>query len=377
MNDDLDSPGGGGRKPASSAVLLTLVLAVALLAGAISGTAVSLLQESDSDSEAPAPVVNAQPTAVAPASASAEDTVASAVARALPSVVAIINQFEAQTDLEAGVVGGAGVVVDEQGFILTNAHLVSLPGELFVLFGNGEVRDAQLISHDGPFTDIAIIKVAEGGLTSIDIADSATLQQGQSILAIGSPDIDYFNSVSRGVVSALERRKQVGDIWYEDLIQTDTAINVGNSGGPLLNLDGEMVGLNTFRDVGTDDLLFGISFAISSRTFAPIAQSMIVSGSFPRPFFGVGFVDLTPALAEEMSLTETQGALVQEVSAGSPAEAAGVQPGDVVTMFGEIPLSSQFGLLNALGITPPDIAISIEVLRAGEPITLDVELEPR
>ncbi len=377
MNDDLDSPGGGGRKPASPAVLLTLVLAVALLAGAVSGTAVSLLQESDSESEGPAPVVSVQPTAAAPASSAAEGAASQAVARALPSIVAIINQFEAQADLEAGVVGGAGVVVDEQGFILTNAHLVSIPGELFVLFGNGEVRDAQLVAHDAPFTDIAVIKVAEGGLTSIDIADSAALQQGQSVLAIGSPDIDYFNSVSRGVISALERRKLVGNIWYEDLIQTDTAINVGNSGGALLNLNGEMVGLNTFRDVGTDDLLFGISFAISSRTFAPIAQSMIVSGSFARPFFGVSFVDLTEALAQEMNVTETQGALIQEVKAGSPAEAAGVQVGDVVTMFGEVPLSSQFGLLNALGITAPDVTISIEVRRGGEPITLNIELEPR
>ncbi len=375
MTNDVGSPGNGASRPPSLAVLLTLVVAVALLAGAISGAAVALLY--DLDHEPVVQTIAPQPTVPAPAAGFAEDAVSQVTALALPSVVAIVNQFEAQGELEAGVVGGAGVVVDERGFILTNAHLVQIPGELFMLMGNGEVRSGQLVSHDAPFTDIAIVRVEAGGLTAIDIGDSATLQQGQTVVVIGSPDIDYFNSVSTGVVSALGRRKQLGNIWLEDLIQTDAAINVGNSGGPLLNLDGEMVGLNTFRDVGVDDLLFGISFAISSRTFAPIAQEMITSGAFPRPLFGVEFRDLTPQLAEELDVAETQGALVLRVSEGSPAESAGVQAGDVVTLFGEVLLSSQFGLLNALGIIAPDAKIQVEVLRDGEPLTLDVQLEPR
>ncbi len=375
--NDLGSPDGGDSRPASPAVLLTLVLAVGLLAGAISGTAVALLHDSDSDPTPMAQAVTPPPTPPALTTGFAEDAVAQVVARALPSVVAIINQFEAQGNLEAGVVGGAGVVVDERGFILTNAHLVRIPGELFVLMGTGEVHSAQLVSHDAPFTDIAIVRVEEGGLTAIDIGDSAELRQGQTLVVIGSPDIDYFNSVSTGVVSALGRRKLVDNVWFEDLIQTDAAINVGNSGGPLLNLNGEMVGLNTFRDVGTEDLLFGISFASSSRTFAPIAQEMISTGSFARPLFGVEFADLTPQVAEELEVAETQGALVQRVVEGSPAADAGVQVGDVVTMFGQVPLSSQFGLLNALGIITPDARVSVEVLRGGESLTLDVQLEPR
>jgi serine protease DegQ len=303
--------------------------------------------------------------------------VAEVAATALPSVVAIINQFEAQDDIEGGVAGGAGVIVDERGYILTNAHLVQIPGELFVLMNNGEVREATVVAHDAPFTDVAVIRVPEGGLTAINIGDSATLAPGQQVVAIGSPDIDYYNSITTGVVSAVERRKQLGNVWLEDLIQTDAAINVGNSGGPLITMDGAMVGLNTFRDVGADEPLFGVSFATSSRVFGPIAQSMIINGSFPRPYFGVEFVDLTPEVAQEMNVTETQGALVQSVTAGSPAETAGVQAGDVLTMFGEVPLSEQFGLLNALGVTQPDAGLSIEVLRDGAPLTLDVQLEPR
>lgn len=376
--NDVGSPGGGGPRPASPAVLLTLVLAVALLAGAVSGTAVALLHDSDSDSGNAAASTTVAPTPFVLSTGFAEDRVAEVAAKALPSVVAIINQFEAQDDFEGGVAGGAGVIVDERGYILTNAHLVQIPGELFVLMNNGEVREATLVAHDAPFTDVAVIRVPEGGLTAMDVGDSAALVPGQQVVAIGSPDIDYYNSVTTGVVSALERRKRLGDVWLEDLIQTDTAINVGNSGGPLITLDGEMVGLNTFRDVGADEPLFGISFAISSRIFGPIAQSMIINGSFPRPFFGVeNFVDLTPELAAELNVTETEGTLVQKVTPGSPAETAGVQVGDVLTTFGEIPLSSQFGLLNALGVTEPDAGLSIEVLRAGAPLTLDVQLEPR
>jgi S1-C subfamily serine protease len=234
-----------------------------------------------------------------------------------------------------------------------------------------------VVSHDAPFTDVAVIQVQEGGLTPLQIGDSAQLVPGQTVVAIGSPDIDYYNSVTTGVVSGLGRRKQLTNVWFEDLIQTDAAINVGNSGGPLLTLSGEMVGLNTFRDVGADEPLFGISFAVSSRTFAPIAQSMIDSGSFPRPYLGVDHANLTPEVAQELNVSETEGALVRQVTPGSPAEAAGLQAGDVIKMFGEIPLSTQFGLLNALGVTEPGASVSIQVLRGGATLTLDVQLVPR
>lgn len=372
--NDVDSPGGGGPRQASPAVLLTLVLAVALLAGAISGTAVALLNDSDSDSGAPS---TAAPEATPPAITTgfAEDAVAAVAVRSLPSVVAIVNQFEFEG--VPSTAGGAGVIIDDRGYILTNAHLVQIPGEIFVLMSNGEVRPGQLVSHDAPFTDVAVIQVQEGGLTPLQIGDSAQLVPGQTVVAIGSPDIDYYNSVTTGVVSGLGRRKQLTNVWFEDLIQTDAAINVGNSGGPLLTLNGEMVGLNTFRDVGADEPLFGISFAVSSRTFAPIAQSMIDSGSFPRPYLGVDHANLTPDVAQELNVSETEGALVRQVTPGSPAEAAGLQAGDVIKMFGEIPLSTQFGLLNALGVTEPGASVSIQVLRGGATLTLDVQLVPR
>jgi S1-C subfamily serine protease len=305
--------------------------------------------------------------------------VAAVAVNALPSVVAIFNNFEAQGDLESGSAGGAGVIIDERGYILTAAHLVEIPGELFVLMNNGEVRPGRLVGHDAPFTDVAIVQVEGGGLTAAQVGDSARLAPGQPLVVIGSPDIDYFNSVTTGVVSAVGRRKYLRGIWAEDLIQTDAAINVGNSGGPLFTLDGEMVGINTFRDTGGTggDFLFGISFAVSSRTFAPIVQSIINTGSFPRPYLGVDFQDLTPDIAAELNLSQTEGAVIQSVTPGSPGEQAGLQAGDIVTMFGDIPLNPQIGLLNALGATVPDAEVSVQLLRDGEPLTLDVQLEPR
>jgi S1-C subfamily serine protease len=376
--NDVNSTGGGGSgpKPPSPAILLTLVLAVALLAGAVSGAAVALLNDSGSNSSTNA-TASVTPAPAALTEGFAQDAVATVVAKALPSVVAIINEFDAQGDQPGGTAGGAGVIIDDRGFIMTNAHLLQFPGRLFVLFNDGDVQPAQLVSHDFPYTDVGVIHVDKQGLKALPIGDSAKLKPGQTVIAIGSPDIDYYNSVSTGVVSAVGRRKELTNVWYEDLIQTDAAINVGNSGGPLITLDGEVVGINTFRDTGADDPLFGISFAVSSRTFAPIVQSMVTTGSFPRPYFGVDHVDLTPDVAQQENVDQQDGALIKSVTAGSPAAEAGLQPGDIVTMFGEIPLSSQFGLLNALGVTEPDAKVSLEVIRNGQTMTLDVQLEPR
>lgn len=373
MNENTPSTGGGARQPPVS-VLLILVVAIALLAGAISGAAVALLGESSDSGD----TASVQPAPTVP-NDSNQDPVPAVVSRALPSVVAIINELENQgEDGPSGTAGGAGVIVDERGYILTNAHLVQLPGRVFVLLSSGEVRPANVVSHDAPFTDVGVVKIDPGGLQALPVGDSNNLQVGETVIAIGSPDIDYYNSVSRGVVSGLQRRKQLGNVWLEDLIQTDAAINVGNSGGPLLNLRGEVVGLNTFRDLGGgEDPLFGISFAISSRIFAPIVQSMIANGSFPRPHLGVDFVDLTPEVAQERGLEQSDGALIEAVTPGSPADAAGVQAGDIVTHVGEIPLSSQFGLLNALGVTAPTEQVTVQVLREGQTIDLDVQLEPR
>jgi S1-C subfamily serine protease len=366
---EVDTPQGGSPQAPPTPVWLVLALAVGLLAGAISGAAVAFLNDDSGGGPA-----QTQATATL-----SSDRMAQAAAKALPSVVGIINEYEAQGDEPGGTAGGAGVIIDARGLILTNAHIVLLPGNLFVILNDGSVRPATVVSHDAPYTDVAVIQVQGGGLTALGIGDSSELTPGQTVLAIGSPDIDYFNSVTAGVVSGLERRKQLapGAAWLEDLIQTDVAINEGNSGGPLLDLDGDVVGINTFRDVGGGDPLFGISFAISSRVFAPIVDAMIKTGKFPRPYFGVEHTDLNDEVAASKGLTQTKGALLNTVFADSPASAAGLRTGDIITKIGSFDLAPQFTLLSALGATVPTANVDVAIVRNNQPLTVKVQLRAR
>jgi 2-alkenal reductase len=367
---DIDSPREGSPQPAPAApVWLVLALAVGLLAGAISGAAVAFLNDSDSGGGGSG--------ATSLPGALSEDRLAQAASRALPAVVALVNEYEPQGDEPGGTAFGAGAIIDERGYILTNAHIVVLPGTLYVVMGDGNVLPATLVSHDAPFTDVAVIQVQGGDFQALEIGDSTKLVPGEAVLAIGSPDFDYFNSVSAGVVSGIERRKLLGNVWLEDLIQTDAAINVGNSGGPLINLNGEVVGINTFRDTGQGDPLFGISFAQSSRVFAPIVDAMIRGGKFPRPYFGIEHTDLTEELAATRGLAQTSGAVIENVFGDSPASAAGLRPGDIVTKIGNFELNSQLTLLSALGATQPAANVDVAILRNSQPMTLKVQLRPR
>jgi S1-C subfamily serine protease len=290
-----------------------------------------------------------------------------AVAGALPGVVIVVNEIAPQGSNPGGIGAGAGFVVDDRGFIVTNEHIVREPGKLTVVLSNGERRSATLVSTDAPFTDLAVVRVPAGRLTVLPIGSSEALRPGEPVVAIGSPDIDYNNSVTAGVVSATQRRKNLNGVFLEDLIQTDAAINVGNSGGPLINLRGEAVGLITFRDIGGDgeDALAGISFAISSRTFEPIVAAMIRNGKYPRPYFGIDHQN------------GSRGALVQRVYESSPADKAGIKTGDVVLRIGRNEVNQGLPFLNALALAGPSGRVPVQVAREGRTIDLTVELEPR
>ena len=346
---------------------LVVMLLLAGVAGAAAGAVVSfVVQGSDSSSgpAAPSRIADAEP-------------VAQIAARALPSVVAIINELEQSAGRPSAIAGGAGVIIDNRGFILTNAHLVQDPGRLFVLFNSGETRPATLVSHDAPFTDLAVVRVPQGGLSSLPFGDSDALVPGQSVMAIGSPDIDYHNSVSVGVVSAVHRRKELRGVWAEDLVQTDAAINVGNSGGPLLNLRGEIVGLISFRDIGVGDPLFGISFAISSRTAQPIARAIINQGKFPRPYFGIDHENVDEELIHSANLRVDRGALVRRVIAGSPAENAGLRTGDILLRIGRINIDDNTPFINALAQVGINERVPVQFWRDGRVMEVTLEVTPR
>ena len=341
--------------------LVAAMVVIALVAGAASGVATTLLLEDDEST---------------PAGPSGD--LADVAARALPAVVTVINEITPSAEYpQGGVGGGAGVIVDERGFVMTNQHIVSIPGTYTVILDSGEERRATLVSHDAPFTDLAVLRIQSGGLRALKFGDSAALRQGETVLALGSPDIDYRNSVSSGIVSGLERRKQLGDLWIEDLIQFDAAINVGNSGGPIVNLDGEIIGMSTFRDIGGgDEPLFGIAFALSSRSLQPIVQSIIDEGKYPRPYFGIEHQDIDETVTPPANAPRA-GAIVTRVISGSPAQAAGLRAGDVLLRIGRTVIDDRNTFFNALSRVGANERVPVRYWREGRELDATVETVAR
>jgi 2-alkenal reductase len=353
---------------------LGLFLAVAVIAGAVSGSVVALLLDDDpSTSEA-----NQNNQAV-----SIDERVAEVAATAMQGVVTIINEGDQTTDEDGNIIqsysSGSGVIFDSSGLVVTNEHVVREPGTLSVVLSNGEQRPAQLVSHDAPFNDLAVLRIPGGGLKALPFGDSAELVPGETVIAIGSALFEYDNSVTVGVVSGLGRRYLREGIFMEDLIQTDAAINTGNSGGPLVTLDGRVVGLvsNVVRRIAGFENIQGISFAISSRTMAPILESIKRSGSFPRPYFGVEHLDLDVPTATQMGLRTPEGALVESVTSGGPAANAGIRQGDVILVIGNSEINEGYTFLNALSVVAPNARVPVRLLRGDTVVDVAVQLVPR
>ncbi len=253
------------------------------------------------------------------------------VARALPAVVSIMtrgiehDQFNEPTP-KSGM--GSGVIVDRQGYILTNNHVVEGAEEIKVTLPDERRFRASLVGAD-PFTDLAVLKIEGQGLPALPLRDSARLVVGETVVAIGSPLwIEGGPTVTVGVVSALGRSmEEPGLPTLHNLIQTDAAINPGNSGGPLVNLAGQVVGINT----AIIPSAHGIGFAISINSAKPVLKALMAGGRIVRPSLGIFAVSLTPPLAFVNELDIERGALVIRVEPGGPAEAAGIRAGDVIT----------------------------------------------
>jgi S1-C subfamily serine protease len=353
-----------------------LVLA-AFVGGAVSGAAVSLLLDKNGSNG------GASDAAERRVLVAEESAVSEAVARALPSVVTIVNEQVPRQDSQGRIIEsisvGSGFIVDARGFIVTNQHVVENAARLTVILANGQDRQATLVSHDAPFTDVAVIRVSGPALRPIAFGDSASLRLGQTVVAIGSAVFEYRNSVSVGVVSGLGRRWLREGVFMEDLVQTDAAINSGNSGGPLITTNGEVVGMvtNVVRRLGTAENVIGVSFAISSRTMAPIVQSIVTRGVFPRPYFGVDHLDIDEEFAALNNLRVDRGALVRRVIADSPAERAGILAGDVILRLGRIELSEEMPFINALSRFGVNERMAIQVWREGRLSDLTLETTAR
>ena len=353
---------------------LGLLLAIALIAGAASGSAVALLLDDDDSPAESEASDDPRPS---------DEVVAEVAATTMQGVVTIINEGAETTDEAGNVIqsysSGSGVIFDASGLVVTNEHVVREPGTLSVVLSNGEQRPAQLVSHDAPFNDLAVLRIPGGGLKSLPFGDSAELAPGQTVIAIGSALFEYDNSVTAGIVSGLGRRYLREGIFMEDLIQTDAAINTGNSGGPLVTLNGRVVGLvsNVVRRIAGFENIQGISFAISSRTMAPILDSIKRSGSYPRPYFGVDHLDLDVPTATELGLPTPEGALVQRVISGSPAATAGIRQGDVILVIGNSEINEGYTFLNALSVVQANARVPVRLLRGTTVMDVAVQVVPR
>lgn len=257
---------------------------------------------------------------------------------------------------------GSGVIVNaKRGLVLTNNHVIANAVQITVTLRDGRLLEAELVGSD-PETDIAVIKIPPDDLTDIATIDSDQLRVGDFVVAIGNP-FGLGQTVTSGIISALSR-SGLGIEGYEDFIQTDASINPGNSGGALVNLRGELVGINTaiFSQSGGN---IGIGFAIPINLALQIAEQLLETGEVKRGFLGIQAQALSPDLAAAFGLPDQRGAVVVRVLSGSPAEKAGLQAGDIIVSINGKPVKDAAAVRNAIGLLPIGERINFDVLRNG------------
>ena len=269
---------------------------------------------------------------------------------------------------------GSGVIVDaENGYILTNDHVIQDAYEITVTLTDGRSMSARILGRD-PDTDVAVIQVPAESLTEIPLANSDRLRVGDFVVAIGNP-FGLGQTVTSGIVSALGR-SGLGIESFEDFIQTDASINLGNSGGALVNLRGELVGINTAIYGAGGQGSIGIGFAIPVNLATDIMQQLIQHGEVQRGRFGAKGQDLTPQLAQAFSLEQNQGFIVTQIEKGSPAHSAGLQVGDVIISANKRPVRGAQDMQNLVGLLRIGQSIDLEVYRDGNSISMSAKIQP-
>jgi len=271
--------------------------------------------------------------------------------------------------------------VDPNGYIFTNYHVVENAAELTVIFPDGERKPAEVIGHDYPFSDLAVIKVEGEGYAHATLGDSDEILVGEPVIAIGSALGDFRNTVTTGVISGLGRTLQASaDIVIEGMIQTDAAINHGNSGGPLVNLRGEVIGINTAIIRGgtfTGDVAEGLGFSIPSNTVRYVTGELIAKGKVTRPYLGVRTTTVTRSLAAYYSLPVDHGVYVNRVLPDTPAAQAGIREDDIIVRIGDDVIDEEHPLINVLSHYETGQTVAVEVSRAGENVELQLTLGER
>jgi serine protease Do len=264
---------------------------------------------------------------------------------------------------------GSGVIVSKEGHIVTNNHVLNGTDDVTVQLSDGRQSKAKIVGTDGQI-DLAVLKIDLENLTPLPIGDSDKVRVGQIVMAIGNP-FGLDESVSQGIISAKDRRA-MNDSQLE-FFQTDTAINPGNSGGPLVNIRGEVIGINTaiYSESGGNQ---GIGFAIPSNVVRAAMNSIISKGRVIRGYLGVGIQPVTTDIAEQFKLTSARGALVTDVTPGSPAEKAGIIRGDVIRKVNGYEVKDTIALVNRIAEADIGSKLTIDLVRDGETKTVNAQV---
>jgi serine protease DegQ len=268
---------------------------------------------------------------------------------------------------------GSGVIVSSEGLILTNHHVIEAADDIEVALADGRTVPAKVVGSD-PETDLAVVKIELKNLPSITFGRSDQISVGDVVLAIGNP-FGVGQTVTQGIVSALGRN-HLGINTFENFIQTDASINPGNSGGALIDTEGNLVGINTAiysRNGGS----MGIGFAIPSSLAKQIMEQIIRQGSVTRGWIGIEAQDITPELAESFKLKEARGALIAGVVRRSPADQAGVKPGDILLGINNQIVIDSSSMLNLIAALKPGRPASIQIVRNEIPMTLTIVIGKR
>jgi serine protease Do len=315
----------------------------------------------------------------------AGDELVAAVKKVSPAVVTVVNTLPEQQAYDffgfsqsTPTATGSGVIISPDGYIVTNNHVIDGYQSLQVIYADGSKADAKLIGAD-QYADLAVIKVSGNVPGVAQLGDSNNLQIGESVIAIGSALGDFKNTVTSGVVSALNRSLDTGNGYsLEGLIQTDAAINHGNSGGPLVNLAGQVIGINTaiVRSTGlSGDVAEGLGFTIPSRTVSDITSQLISQGYVDRPYLGIRWQMITPEIARANSLPMDWGIYIQQVDANTSADQAGLKHGDIITAIGSDQIDGSSAFFNLLNRHKVGETTTLSIWRNGSNLTLNVTLQ--
>ncbi len=360
-----------------------LVVMVSVSAGAVmGGVAGFVVAQTQSETETAAldapvsepaeveaqPVFNPPPTAPEPQSLviTEQSATVDAVKDVLPAVVTIISQGN------RGTGSGSGFFINNEGYVVTNNHVVENAEQLLVIYSQGGTAKAELVGT-APDFDLAVLKV-DGDIPAVTTwGDSGEIPLGSQVVAIGSALGRYQNTVTAGILSGFNR--ELGPL--RGLLQTDAAINQGNSGGPLIDLAGQVIGINTLIVRGGFQNAEGLGFAIPSNVAMKVVDQLIETGEVKPSFLGIQYQELNPQLANEVGLDITYGALLQEIVAGTPADQAQLEPGDVIVAINGQMIDDRHPLVSELLEYVAGETITLDILRDGDTFQTTLTLGER